>query len=257
MPDHIKLIIVDDEKDIRLGLSNYFPWNEMGYEVIGSFDNGLSALSFLETNNCNVVLTDIKMKDFSGIDLAKEIHKRFPSIIVVFISGYADFEYARKAIEYGVRFYIVKPTVYEEIHDIFMTIKEELQNKKGKDIDYDMLETLGYNEQILFKVEKYIEDNLKVVSLESAAKAVSLSPHYLSVFFKNNKGIKFIDYVRDVKMRKAKELLQDSSLRIYEISNLLGYLNSNNFTRVFTQYYGFSPRQYRMLSSGLNEGEDD
>ena len=230
MPDHIKLIIVDDEKDIRLGLSNYFPWNEMGYEVIGSFDNGLSALSFLEINNCNVVLTDIKMKDFSGIDLAKEIHKRFPSIIVVFISGYADFEYARKAIEYGVRFYIVKPTVYEEIHDIFMT---------------------------LFKVEKYIEDNLKVVSLESAAKAVGLSPHYLSVFFKNNKGIKFIDYVRDVKMRKAKELLQDSSLRIYEISNLLGYLNSNNFTRVFTQYYGFSPRQYRMLSSGLNEGEDD
>ena len=165
MPDHIKLIIVDDEKDIRLGLSNYFPWNEMGYEVIGSFDNGLSALSFLETNDCNVVLTDIKMKDFSGIDLAKEIHKR-------------------NAIEYGVRFYIVKPTVYEEIHEIFMTIKEELQNKKGKDIDYDMLETLGYNEQILFKVEKYIEDNLKVVSLESAAKAVSLSPHYLSVFFK-------------------------------------------------------------------------
>lgn len=244
MQEPIKLIIVDDEKEIRLGLSNYFPWQKIGYDVVGVFESCAQALDFLSSNSCDVILTDIKMPGMTGIDLARIVHTDYPDIIVVFLSGYADFEYAKKAIEYGVRFYIVKPTVFDEIDQVFKKVSIEFH--KAKETRNEVAdEAQGYNEKIISRVVKYIEINLNTVSLDSAARYVNLNSHYLSVFFKKHTGQKFVDFVRETKMRKAKELLSDPSLRIYEISDMLGYGNSNNFSRIYSSYYGISPREYR------------
>ncbi|NMA67608.1 MAG: response regulator, partial [Clostridiaceae bacterium] len=71
-----KLIIVDDEKSIRNGLCNYFPWEQTGFETPVQFDNGKSALNFLMKNKVHVALTDIRMPVMDGIEFAKQISER-------------------------------------------------------------------------------------------------------------------------------------------------------------------------------------
>ena len=79
-----RLILVDDEPNILYGLRDSIPWSEMGYEIVGAFSDGMDALTYIENHPVDVVLTDIKMKRLSGIELAECVYNRWPQIIIVF-----------------------------------------------------------------------------------------------------------------------------------------------------------------------------
>jgi two-component system, response regulator YesN len=125
-----KLIVVDDEAVIRKGMCNYIPWNEMGFEVIADFEDGKETIDYLKGNQVDVILTDIEMAQVSGLKLANYIHENNPSVKVVILSGYKEFEYARKAVEYNVKYYLLKPIRLEEVQKVFSKIKSELDNEK-------------------------------------------------------------------------------------------------------------------------------
>lgn len=121
-----KLIVVDDEKVIRNGICNYIDWEGMGFNVVASFEDGKEAIEYIENNCIDVVLTDIEMAEVSGLELAKYIQEKQSRIKAVIISGYKEFEYARKAVEYGVEHYLLKPVRMEEVKEVFGKIKNEL-----------------------------------------------------------------------------------------------------------------------------------
>lgn len=123
------LVVVDDEYEIRTGLSNCFPWREVGFNVVKQFENGKECLNYICKNKVDTVLCDVKMPIMSGIELAKEIFEKNIDTKMVIISGYTDFEYARQALRYGVKDYIVKPTKYNEMVEVFKRIKSELDNE--------------------------------------------------------------------------------------------------------------------------------
>lgn len=245
------LIIVDDEYEICTGLANYFPWAELGFSVSGTFDSGARAMDFLRENPVDVVLTDIRMPEISGIDLARFLFENYPHILCIFLSGYADFTYARKAIEYGVRFYIVKPTVYQELFDVFTKVRFELEKNAAALPDSQDRAAVpdapqeGYYDKTIRKIKTYINENYAHISLDFLATHIGMNPYYLSSFFKHHTGEKFIDYVLRVKMQKAAELLQHTNLRIFEVSLMVGYKNANNFGRTFKEYFNVSPSEYR------------
>jgi two-component system response regulator YesN len=126
-----KLIVVDDEKQIRSGLSRYIANADLGFDVVADFEDGTQAIEYLTDNNVDAVLTDIQMARVSGIELAKWISENRPIIKVVIISGYKEFEYAQKAIEYNVQHYILKPTKLDEVNEVFTRIKENLEKEKS------------------------------------------------------------------------------------------------------------------------------
>jgi len=131
-----KLIIVDDEKAIRNGIKDYFDWKSMNLEVVALFEDGKEALSYLEKNEVDVVLTDIEMAEVSGLELAKHIHENSLPQKVVIISGYKEFEYARQAVQYGVEYYLLKPIKIDEVKRVFTKISRDLDElKKEDDID--------------------------------------------------------------------------------------------------------------------------
>ena len=101
-----RLIIVDDEFEIRNGLSRYFPWESVGVEAAAVFENARGALDYIRRNPVDVVLTDIEMPGMSGIELARVIHEQRLPVKVIFLSAYKKFEYARDAISYRVVHYI-------------------------------------------------------------------------------------------------------------------------------------------------------
>jgi len=255
-----KLILVDDETEITNGLKNYFPWHDIGFEVVGTFNNGKQAFDFLKSNAVDVALVDIKMPGMDGIELVRRLREMKIDAFFVLISGYKEFEYAKSALELGVKNYIVKPTKYHQLCDIFTKLRIELDQKyssmNNRNVSDDKPDLDNINTQIISKIKKYVELNYRDVTLEKTAEHVRLNPYYLSSFFHQHTGEKFYDYVLSVKMRKAAKLLCKTGKKIYEISELVGYSNPNSFSRTFKNFYSLNPRKYRIIyGSEENNGE--
>lgn len=244
-----KILIADDVAEICNGLSNYFPWRDYGFEVAGQATDGVQVLEFIAANQVDVLLCDIKMPLMDGIELAKELFDRKSPVKIVFISAFKEFEYAKKALAYGVVDYLVKPTKYDDLAELCSKIKTELDKtaKTGADMSLTDFEINGcnYNDRVITTVKNYIEEHFREATLEKAAELIHMNSHYLSRFFKDKTGRNFSDYLMMVRMKKAVELLQNFEYRTYQISDLVGYSNPKNFTRTFKNYFGKTPREFR------------
>ena len=112
----IKVMIADDEPFIRQGLKILINWEQYGFEICGEAANGKEALELMEREEYDLVITDIKMPGMNGLELIEHTwekvsrHTRF-----IILSGFYEFEYARKAIKYGVVDYVLKPVQMEEL----------------------------------------------------------------------------------------------------------------------------------------------
>ncbi|WP_338075924.1 response regulator transcription factor [Brevibacillus invocatus] len=196
----------------------------------------------------DVILCDIQMPVMSGIDVARELHQQNSPVKVVFLSGYREFEYAQQALSYGVKSYIVKPTKYNELENVFRKLKIELDQSKGSQSPSTKVpeeKESAAPETVIAKVKSYLEQNYREATLDDAARLVHMNPYYLSKYFKKKTGENFSDYLIRVKMEKAKEFLMDVNNRTYTISEMVGYSNVKNFTRTFRKYVGKSPREFR------------
>ncbi|HML47485.1 MAG TPA: response regulator [Clostridia bacterium] len=127
-----KLIIADDEDSVREGMCTIINWSELGFEVLRVCSDGDEVLRYLEAGGeADALLTDIRMIHASGLDLAKYAMERRPEMKVVFLSGYREFEYARAAAQYNVRYYLLKPTQLSEIYRVFGEIRQALDGAQA------------------------------------------------------------------------------------------------------------------------------
>lgn len=111
----IKIMIVDDERNIREGISQLIDWEEMGCEVVMTCANGSIALQYLQTNPVDIVVTDIKMPVMDGLELSRRIYEEFEEVKVIILTAYSDFMLAKQAIKYKVVDFIVKNDFMEEL----------------------------------------------------------------------------------------------------------------------------------------------
>lgn len=124
-----RIILVDDEEEVRKSIIKKIRWEEAGFEVVGDAENGQDALEKLEVLEPDVVLTDIRMPYMDGLTLTEKIHQKYPSMKVVIFSGYDDFEYAQRAIKLNVTEYILKPVNVAELTAILKKIKSNLDEE--------------------------------------------------------------------------------------------------------------------------------
>ncbi|MFB3169549.1 response regulator transcription factor [Neobacillus sp. 179-C4.2 HS] len=129
-------MIVDDEPTTRQGLETIIPWEDFGFEVVGTAENGIEAIEKYQSLTPNLMIVDMKMPRMSGIELIEKIREVDSSIQFIVLSGHAEFEYARKAIKYNVRGYLLKPVDEDELipflHEIKLGFKEELEFSRVK-----------------------------------------------------------------------------------------------------------------------------
>lgn len=134
-----RILLVDDEWLELDTLENYIPWEEMGYQVVGTAENGKVALRLLgemeergvqgqETEESalpDVVLTDVKMPVMDGLAFSKILHDKYPDMQIVFLSGYNDFEYVKSALAVEACGYILKPLDPEELKSTMEKVREK------------------------------------------------------------------------------------------------------------------------------------
>lgn len=127
----LKLVIADDERVIRETISSMIDWKELGIEVVGLCKDGIEAYNMILDESPDIVLTDIRMPGLSGLELARKITQTDRQIQFIFLSGYEEFDYAREAMEYGIRHYLLKPCSEEKLMESIRQASQDcLQAKR-------------------------------------------------------------------------------------------------------------------------------
>lgn len=134
-----RIMLVDDEEEVRKGIMNKIDWERVGFRMIGDAENGEEALEKIELLEPDVVMTDIRMPYMDGLALAGRIRQKYPSIKVLIFSGFDDFEYAQQAIKLNVTEYILKPVNVEELTEILDRVRSNLDEEIEQRRDVSLL----------------------------------------------------------------------------------------------------------------------
>lgn len=132
-----RVLLVDDEILVRDAIKEIIDWNGIGCDLVGSCQNGQEAAEFVKTHPVDIVLTDICMPYMDGMELSHFLHDNYPDIVIVIFSGFGEFEYAKKAIQYNVSEYILKPITAMELTAILekMKVKVDQKQKEKKKLE--------------------------------------------------------------------------------------------------------------------------
>lgn len=165
-----KLVIIDDEFAALEQFADAIEWTNYGFDLVGAFSDSIEAMEFIKNGGADLVFTDIKMPGYSGIDIAEMCLEMEAAPLVVFISAYSDFEYARKAIRFNVCDFIVKPFSYSDIENVLIKAYNLLQQKHSTnlfDTNLEMLEQqFVFSELVLGNITSIDELKDKLSSLE-------------------------------------------------------------------------------------------
>ena len=130
--ERYRVLLVDDEEEIRAGISRKIDWDSLGFALAGEADNGEEALELAELVRPDVVLTDIKMPFMDGLELCRRLKRILPAAKTVVFSGFDDFEYARQAVGMGVSEYIMKPINAQEMRGVLLRLKDQLDKQQAR-----------------------------------------------------------------------------------------------------------------------------
>jgi len=134
-----KVMIVEDEIPIRNIIARIIDWKSLGFELVYQADNGQIGLTYLESHPVDLVITDISMPFMDGLELCKHIRRIKPSMTIVILTGYNEFEYARKAIKLNVSNYLLKPITKNTFTKTLSSIKDEMDEKYANQRNVDFL----------------------------------------------------------------------------------------------------------------------
>lgn len=249
----IKLLLVEDEDIIRQGIKNLIGQVSDGFIVTGEAVHGREALGYLNADLPDAVITDIRMREMDGLTLTGIIRERYPDMPIVIISGYGDFEYAQRALRYGVSDYLLKPIDRMALVSALDKIRSLLERnnplaKPTAVIPDNTDEQFGSGEgrRLIRKVKDYIQSHPEGdLRLQTLADYVHLNPAYLSQLFKQETKLNLSDFITEIRMERAKYLLANTDLKIYDVARLSGYQSPKHFMLVFKQQTGLTPGTYR------------
>lgn len=394
------LVVADDEPKIRRGIENILNWNEFNINIIGEAEDGEIALKVIKEEKPDIILLDINMPFLNGLNLLQKLKDINDKSIVIIISGYDEFSYAQKALQFNVFDYILKPVNKKKMEEVITKAVNKLnENEKGnnylewvekqlnnnidiikktffsdwlnnklndeqvlKEISFfkikfednvgiilvklveklnieitdkrwniellefaianllnekfnksnekfiftddknnvvlvsnihDMVEWINLASQVEAEIIKYLKCNviieqanvsagilkikdeyLKIVnnlnkkrkyspitllaikkieenyysndlSINDISDKLEVTSSYLSKLLKKETGLSFIDYLTNTRIKKAMYIMEDPSIRIYDVAELVGYSNQHYFCRAFKKVVGISPTEYK------------
>ena len=241
----MKIMIVDDEPKIRRGMKTLLEEQD-GFEVIGIYDNAMSSLSDMDEKQPNVLITDIKMPEYSGLDLIEKIREKDKNLYIIILSGYGSFKYAQRAIRSGVYRYLTKPTNPRELISVLREIELKIEGVNRTVSKSEEKESVEVGNLLIRKALDYIELHYaEKIGLKTLSDALYISPNYFSDLFRRHMKVKFSDFLIEYRLKKACILLKKPEYKVSEISEMVGFRDSTYFSTVFKKTYNLTPLEYK------------
>lgn len=241
----MNIVVIEDEYRIRHGLCQLIPKLDPDFHVVGSAENGYDGMYLIKEKLPDVVICDVEMKVMNGLNMIKQLNDLNISCVYLILSGYSEFEYARTAIDLGVKRYLLKPIMPEDLKKNLLAIKTDLdeqlveKRKQEQEIHYSYL--------VQSVIDKIHENYKFDLSLKEIADSLEVSQEYLSTLFTKETKENYSSFLRRVRMEKACELIQTTDKKMYEIAFLVGFDNPQYFNNVFKSVYGMTPKAYMKL----------
>ena len=241
----MKIMIVDDEPKIRRGMKTLLEEQD-GFEVIGIYDNAMSSLLDMAEKQPNVLITDIKMPEYSGLDLIEKIREKDKNLYIIILSGYGSFKYAQRAIRSGVYRYLTKPTNPRELISVLREIELKIEGVNRTVSKSEENESVEVGNLLIRKALDYIELHYaEKIGLKTLSDALYISPNYFSDLFRRHMKVKFSDFLIEYRLKKACILLKKPEYKVSEIAEMVGFWDSTYFSTVFKKTYNLTPLEYK------------
>lgn len=152
---YYKILLVDDESEIRDGMIQKLDWHALGYDVAAAAENGVEALELAEQVQPEVIMTDIRMPFMDGLEFIEKVIEQLPAVKIIVFSGFDDFEYAQKAINLGVEEYILKPVSAKQLEESLVKLKTKMDEELETKRDIAMLRK-NYNDSVPILKEQFL-----------------------------------------------------------------------------------------------------
>lgn len=136
-----RVLLVDDERPVLESMQKVIDWESLGFTVCRTAESGVEACEILNKMKIDLVITDVRMPNMDGLELAEYIAEYFPGIEMIIISGYDEFDYARSAMRSGVMEYITKPTSRSELERTLSGAARRIQRRADLDNNIRKLKT--------------------------------------------------------------------------------------------------------------------
>lgn len=236
----------------------------IGITDVYSVANGAEAKELLLSTPIDLVIFDIRMPGFTGLELAQMIMERSMDVAVVLLSGFSEFEYARSALRYGVYEYLLKPVSPNELIETMRNVMHRLEQKRfEKELlnqkddfgeKYDavsqvnslFVQSSGAIKSILTDIAQNYEQN---ISLFDLAEKYHFSESYISRKIRKETGYTFVDILNGIRLMCAANLLKMGE-KISDVCEKTGFNDQHYFSQLFKKTFGCTPSNYR------NESEE-
>ena len=243
----MKILIAEDEQRAREGMCRLIETLGGEYELAGAATNGPMALDMIMSLNPDVVFTDIRMPMIDGIEVAAQAREQGLKTEFVIISGYADFEYARRSIAVNVVDYLLKPVSREDVENALNRVKERLREtgKKRSASEGGWREKYPGAHPNVIRALEYIERNYsKRINQKDMAQEIEVSQEYISYLFSKNIGMTFSEFLRNYRIEQAKRLYESGECPRCEVPERVGFTDARYFNQVFKTVTGITITEY-------------
>ena len=218
--------------------------------------NGREAVEAFLIHRPQVAILDIEMPGVTGLEAARQIRESGHPCMILFLTAFDKFSYAREAITLRALDYLLKPCQEQEL---ILTVEEALHlyDRLGANPDAvlrgDIADGAGEEDladrrmgQIRENIERYIREHYSTeISMQSVARAMNYSDAYFCKLFKQCFKVNFSAWLNEYRIDRAREMLQNTRLSVREVSTACGYSDANYFARVFKRVTGKTPSEYR------------
>ena len=242
-----RVMIIDDEESARKLMRAAINWGELNMEVVGEAASGIEAINVIDDLKPDIAFVDISMPFMDGIEFTQTATGRYPNLVIIIMTAINQFEYARRCVSLPVFDYMLKPMVRTEITKVLQRAKKMLDASNaiweepkaehtGASVDESNTTEL---------IKKFVEDNFADSKLNLAyiAQHFGFSASYLSRKFKQETGSNFIEYLTNLRMKKAMQIAR-ANVKMYQAASEVGIPDPNYFSRCFKKYAGMSYSEY-------------
>ena len=233
--------MIDDEQTSFEIVKATIDWKS--FDIVPEYaESAAEAMEKIRQEIPDIVLTDIMMPGMDGFELIEWIKTNSYNCEIIILTAYGTFEYARKALDFGVTGYLLKPIKEAELKEL---LNKAIYNISQNIKQADHVNAVNYSMPVRLACE-YIEKNFQEnINLNKISNYVSLSKNYFCNIFKKETGITIWDYLIRIRMEEAKKMLLETGQKTYEVSERVGYEDPSYFGRLFKKYTGFTPIEFR------------
>ena len=269
-----RVLLADDEQIERMALAKRLKRHFCGSLDISEAVNGAEALETFKREKSQIVVMDISMPEMNGVEAAERIRSLDEDCIIIFLTAYDEFSYAKRAIVIRALDYLLKPCEEDEL----VAVMEEAMRLTDKRLNVSGVPSPGVPSldirreehaeamprddgdgrlaQVAETIREYIRNNyMKEISMQDAARMMNYSDAYFCKLFKQCFDQNFTSYLTGFRVNEAKKLLKDRSISVKDVSMQVGYYDSNYFAKVSKRVTGVIPSEYRDSQHSIRHGD--